>query len=204
MGSTAASPDTRAAILEQARFLIRTRGYSAFSYADLAVKAGITKAAVHYHFPTKEDLVLLLARDYVGQAEEILGAISARTPDAVARLRGHARIFADGFDHGMLPLCGALSAERAALPPVVHPLINRVFQIQLDWLAGVLKAGIEAGTLRADMMPRQVAEVLLSTLEGGVFIGWAMDRKAAVLASFETVLATIRVAAPRRGKKQAR
>ena len=174
MSPTVASPDTRAAILEQARFLICTRGYSAFSYADLAAKAGITKAAVHYHFPTKEALVMLLVRDYVGQVDRILGAIDARTPDAVARLRAYAQIFADGYDNGMLPLCGALSAERAALPPSVHPQVNDIFRMQLDWLAAVLKAGVKAGTLRADIVPRQVAMMLLSALEGGVLIAWAM------------------------------
>ena len=57
--------DTRTVILRQAEFLIRTRGYAAFSYADLAQTAGITKASVHYHFPTKEDLVTVLVQQYL-------------------------------------------------------------------------------------------------------------------------------------------
>lgn len=200
----AASPDTRAVILEQAQFLIRTRGYSAFSYADLAAKARITKAAVHYHFPTKEALVQLLVNDYVGQVDTILSTISRQNDDAIARLRTYAQIFADGFDNGMLPLCGALSAERAALPASVYPQLNDIFQMQLDWLASVLKAGRKAGTLRADIAPRQMAGVLLSVLEGGVLIGWAMERKAAVLAAFEAVLQGIRLSAAPRKTKQSR
>ena len=36
--------------------LIRTRGFNAFSYHDIAETLGIKNAAVHYHFPSKEQL----------------------------------------------------------------------------------------------------------------------------------------------------
>lgn len=43
--------DTRAAILDIAERLVQERGFNGFSYADVAVELGITKAALHYHFP---------------------------------------------------------------------------------------------------------------------------------------------------------
>lgn len=52
--------NTAQRILDTAQDLIRHRGYSAFSYADIADRVGIRKASIHYHFAAKEDLVLSL------------------------------------------------------------------------------------------------------------------------------------------------
>ena len=43
-------------ILDVAQQLIQTRGYNAFSYADIASQVGIRTATIHYYFPTKADL----------------------------------------------------------------------------------------------------------------------------------------------------
>jgi len=48
--------DTAEQILDLAETLIQTRGYSAFSYQDIADSLGIRKASIHYHFPSKTDL----------------------------------------------------------------------------------------------------------------------------------------------------
>jgi TetR/AcrR family transcriptional repressor of nem operon len=180
--------DTRSAILQEAEFLIRTRGYSAFSYADLAERVVITKASVHYYFPTKEDLIVVLVQEYLERFVATLEQIKQRHPGPGLRLRAYADLFLDGFENGMLPLCGALSAERSALPPSMHPKIHEFFEIHLRWLAGVLEEGLAAGSLRAGVAPDQVALLLLSTLEGGTFVGWALGQKALVLAAFEAVL----------------
>src|SRR5258708_35419404 len=51
-------PSTEAArvILDVAEQLAQTRGYNGFSYADIAAKVGVTKASLHYHFPSKAEL----------------------------------------------------------------------------------------------------------------------------------------------------
>jgi len=185
------SPDTRSSILQQAEFLIRTRGYSAFSYADLAERVAITKASVHYYFPTKEDLIVVLVREYVERFVATLARIKQQHAGPGDRLRAYAHLFLDGFEKGMLPLCGALSAERSALPESMRPQVRDFFQIHLDWLGGVLEEGRAAGALRPTVSPDQVALLLLSTLEGGTFVGWALAQKAPILAAFETALYNI-------------
>lgn len=56
---------TRTKIMEAAEQLLRTRGYSDFSYADLVEQAGIRKPSIHHHFPTKEDLGVAIVSDYL-------------------------------------------------------------------------------------------------------------------------------------------
>ena len=43
-------------ILDVAEYLMQTRGYNGFSYADVAGEIGITKASLHHHFSTKAAL----------------------------------------------------------------------------------------------------------------------------------------------------
>ncbi len=183
--------DTRSLILQTAEFLIRSRGYAAFSYADLAQQLAITKASVHYHFPTKEQLLVVLVDEYLQRFRATLAAIRQEQVDAAGRLRAYAALFAEGFEQGMLPLCGALSAERAALPVSMHGRVHEFFRLHLEWLVGVIEEGRIAGGLRPDTAPDQVALLMLSTLEGGTFVGWAMTERTMALNAFETVLATL-------------
>lgn len=179
---------TRQMILQEAEMLIRTRGYAAFSYANLAERIGVTKASIHYYFPNKEDLVVKLTEDYMLRFHAALADILAQHARAGDRLRAYAQLFLAGFEKGMLPYCGALAAERAALPVAMHGPIQDFFQTHLDWLHGVLDDGRRDASLNTPLSPKHLAVMLLSTLEGGSFVGWAMESKAMVLAAFESVL----------------
>ena len=83
------SPDTRSLILQEAEFLIRTRGYSAFSYADLSARVAITKASVHYYFPTKEELIVVLVREYIERFVATLARIKQQHAGPGERLRAY-------------------------------------------------------------------------------------------------------------------
>ena len=50
------SIDTRASLIKSAEYMLRSKGYAAFSYADLEKVVGIKKASIHHHFQKKEDL----------------------------------------------------------------------------------------------------------------------------------------------------
>ena len=191
----------RSRLLQEAEFLIRTRGYAAFSYADLAERVAVTKASIHYYFPTKEELIVVLVREYIERFVATLAQIKQQHAGPAERLRAYANLVLDGFEKGMLPLCGALSAERSALPESMHPTVQQFFQIHLDWLVGVLEEGRAAGALSHNLSPDQVALLLLSTLEGGTFVGWALAEKAPVLAAFEAALQTIEI--PQRKRRPA-
>ena len=54
---------TRESIIETAHRLLLQRGMNGFSYRDIAEPLGVKNAAVHYHFPSKMDLVEALIRD---------------------------------------------------------------------------------------------------------------------------------------------
>lgn len=50
--------DNRQNIVEQATLLFRKKGYTATSINDITGACGVTKGALYYHFPNKEQLAL--------------------------------------------------------------------------------------------------------------------------------------------------
>src|SRR5437588_12303592 len=98
-GSVAVTRDktersTAERILDIAERLVQTRGFSNFSYADIAAELGITKASLHYHFPGKAELGEALITRYAERFAEALGRIDDEQPDARHKLEAYAELYA--------------------------------------------------------------------------------------------------------------
>jgi AcrR family transcriptional regulator len=79
--SKAPRTDTRQRILDVAAHLFATRGFAGTSIRDIAEELGVTKAALYYHFPSKE----VLLQHVVGQAFEAVNAVLAEPRDLSTR-----------------------------------------------------------------------------------------------------------------------
>jgi hypothetical protein len=77
-GARPAATTTR--ILDVAERLVQTRGHNGFSYADVASELGITRAALHYHYPGKAEL-----------GEALIGALSPSSTPGRATHRPRSR-----------------------------------------------------------------------------------------------------------------
>jgi AcrR family transcriptional regulator len=64
--------DTRSRIQEIAFRLFTEQGYEATSLREIAEELGVTKAALYYHFRTKEDIVTGMVDDRLEELEELL------------------------------------------------------------------------------------------------------------------------------------
>lgn len=168
------SQDTKSALLAEAEVLIRTRGYAAFSYADLSERVGIRKASIHHHFPTKEVLGAALIDAYLARFELELKSLSEKRASAKSKLLSYSDFFSGGLRDGLMPLCGALAADAAQLPPSMQARVKKFFNIHLDWLEEILEQGLEAGEFRDNLKARRSATVLLSTLQGASLVAWAL------------------------------
>lgn len=167
-------PDTRTALLAEAESLVRTVGYTAFSYADLSARVGIRKASVHHHFPTKEVLGNALIDAYLDRFVADLERLSGRRLQTKNKILAYGDFFAGGMRDGLMPLCGALAAGAADLPASMQGRVKRFFGIHLGWLEGTLRDGIDAGDVPADLKPDRAALVILSTLQGASLVAWAL------------------------------
>ena len=85
MATDDASKKTSERILDVAEELVQTRGLNAMSYADIAERLDITKASLHYHFPSKADLVRALVARYSTRFFAGLDALEQSSADPAQR-----------------------------------------------------------------------------------------------------------------------
>ncbi|HEX8002308.1 MAG TPA: helix-turn-helix domain-containing protein [Mycobacteriales bacterium] len=77
MATPATSLTTRDQILRAALELFLSQGYDATSLRQIAERLNLTKAALYYHFPAKEHLVVELTRPFLEGFAEIVGEARA-------------------------------------------------------------------------------------------------------------------------------
>src|SRR5215213_4237760 len=161
---------TTARILDVAERMLQVRGYNGFSYGDVATELGITRAALHYHFPGKAELGQALIERYASRFAEALGQLDATAPDAAAKLRGYVALYTDVLSADRMCLCGMLAAEHRTLPDPLQQAVCAFFSSNTTWLRMVLEEGCADGSLRCPGTAEDAASMVLGALEGGMLI----------------------------------
>ncbi|HZU60556.1 MAG TPA: TetR/AcrR family transcriptional regulator [Solirubrobacteraceae bacterium] len=157
-------------ILDSAERLVQTRGFNNFSYADIAAELGITKASLHYHFSSKAVLGQALIARYGERFAAALVQIDEDTPTAREKLEAYAALYGDVLRGKRMCLCGILAAEYPTLPRAMRGAVTRFFDENQEWLAGVLRQGEHDQTLSVAGAPEEIAQEILSTLEGAMLV----------------------------------
>jgi TetR/AcrR family transcriptional repressor of nem operon len=170
MPRTTNHPNTAERILDIAERLVQLRGFNSFSYADVAAELGITTASLHYHFPSKAELGRALIARYAERFSEALERIDREEPDARAKLEAYAGLYADVLRGKRMCLCGILAAEYATLPEPMRSAVIGFFNENQSWLADVLAQGQAERSLAVSGSPTDVAQGVLSTLEGAMLV----------------------------------
>jgi TetR/AcrR family transcriptional regulator, transcriptional repressor for nem operon len=172
VGATAARQDagTSARILDVAEQLVQVRGFNGFSYADIAAELGITKAALHYHFAGKADLGAALIARYASRFADALARLDAQGGAASARLAGYADLYQQVLRNRKMCLCGMLAAEYQTLPQPMQDAVIRFFNASEVWLAAVLEAGRDDGSLGFTGAAADTARMIIGSLEGAMLV----------------------------------
>ncbi|MEM8629880.1 MAG: TetR/AcrR family transcriptional regulator [Pseudomonadota bacterium] len=153
--------DTAGRIMDVAERLIRTGGYDAFSFREIATELGIKSASVHYHYATKADLVAAVAKRYTDRFIDALGDNSGDPEHMIDHFIANYR--ASVAHENLMCLCGMLGAEIARIPPSVADHVIQFFHQNLEWIRPVLAR-------RGDPDPYASAYALVAALEGGLLL----------------------------------
>lgn len=160
--------ETRRQILRLAARWLQQRGYHGFTFAQIADALEIRSGAVHYHFPTKDDLVAAVFARYRAsfawwtrqpvQAEASALTRIERFLDLEARNAG---------SDGVCPL-GVAGVEYASLPAAACSEAEALRDDRVAWLAETLAAGRQAGELAFVGAPRDQARLIMAAAQGGL------------------------------------
>jgi TetR/AcrR family transcriptional repressor of nem operon len=167
-----AAPSTAAAtvILDVAERLAQTRGYNGFSYADIAIQLGVTKASLHYHFPSKAELGRALIERYRVLFRAALDGIDQQTKNPHEKLKQYVGLYNSVLSNERMCLCGMLAAEYATLPAPMQRGLTLFFDDNERWLSTVLEDGLRAGAFLFREPAKERARVVLGALEGAMLV----------------------------------
>ena len=164
--------DTAEQILDLAETLIQTRGYSAFSYQDIADSLGIRKASIHYHFASKAELGVAVVDRYIERFGAALVSIAEdEEQSSLAMLDFYVQPylqFASTPDR--VCLSGALAGEMMALPLEVRARVDHFFRTHQLWLTKILKRGVARGEFRLAAPTPKVARFIFGALQGALLV----------------------------------
>jgi TetR/AcrR family transcriptional repressor of nem operon len=164
--------ETKDQILDLAETLIQTRGYSAFSYQDIADALGIRKASIHYHFASKSDLGVAVVNRYIDRFDTALTQVAGdETQTSMEMLDLYTQpylAFARAPDR--VCLCGALAGEMLALPQELRARVDHFFRTHQAWLTKLLKRGVSRGEFDLPAAPAKVARSIFAGLQGALLV----------------------------------
>ncbi|WP_236794326.1 TetR/AcrR family transcriptional regulator [Amycolatopsis sp. GM8] len=129
------------------------------SFNAIAKKAGVGVGTVYRHFPTAEALILAVYEREVRHLVEVVPKLLAKHAPAEAFRRWTTDHLAHHMmtKRGLAKALGAATASRVEMP-------RSALDAVLSAVAMLVKANVEAGTVRADLAPETVMRGL-----GGLF-----------------------------------
>ena len=136
---------TREKIMELGENLICTKGYNAFSYQDISSELGIKNAAIHYYFPSKEDLGTRIVKTNIQRFEEMVENMHTRGFDEWKQLEAFIKIYVKSHREKKLCIIGSLGTDFNTLNVTTKSELQKMTEIILEWLTGILSTGKEKG-----------------------------------------------------------
>ena len=177
--------NTATRILDVAQEMVRNRGYSAFSYADISKEVGIRKASIHYHFPSKDELVKALVKRYRDRVVRACELITRSDNSLSEQMMQFAHLYRDGLESDQICLCAMLAADFAVLPEAVQEEIQGFFHDAETWLTTLLQEGCDAGVWNCHPSAQQEAKGLIAMFQGAQLLARSSENR---IDSFEQVV----------------
>lgn len=167
---------TREKILELGENLIRTKGYNAFSYQDISSELGIKNAAVHYYFPTKENLGTSIVKTNIQRFEEMVDNMQSRKFDEMHQIETFLKIYLKSHREQKLCIMGALGPDFNTLNESTRNELKKMTNMILAWLTNLLEKGKSAGTFAFKGTSEEKALVILTTMIAGLQLTRIMEK----------------------------
>lgn len=165
-------------IIGSALVMVQQRGFSGFSFRDIATEIGIKTASIHYHFPTKPDLARAILNEVRTGFQLELNRIDREFNDSQEKLKAFIRIFDATFGDGdrLCPFCMVACAQDG-VPNYVTQEVRAFWSTGEQWVAAQISAGQLTGVFNSAVSPVTSGRVLVAMLEGAMVTARAFNEK---------------------------
>ncbi len=166
------SYQTREMLIDTAERVFAKSGYDAASVTAICTAAGVSKGAFYHHFDSKQALFFELMRRWLDNLEGRLKQIEYRSDQVPEKLLSMAHVVGEVLEEGSPQLSIYLEFWNQALRDrQVHAVLSKPFDDYLVFFSGLLKAGMEQGTIRAgdaEMTARVITALAVGLLFQGL------------------------------------
>ena len=161
--------------MDLAETFIQEKGFNGFSYAHIAKELDVKNAAIHYHFPTKEELACAVIQRYRDRFQLWINNARVKDLSPQEKLDWFFSIYTNTrADNGKVCLAGSLETEFNSLPAALQAQTEGLTRELLNWLQITLQEGREAGVFHFSGDPANKAALILSSLQGGLQMARAL------------------------------
>jgi AcrR family transcriptional regulator len=154
-----------AAIAAAARSLIAEHGFEGLRTRDIAERVGINIATLHYHVPSKERLIEIIAQS---MRDEFIAQAKARPREGLSALEEMKAELVDyretTRDHPEVPAVLSALVERGRRDPKVDAAIRPMQAYWHQQLVDMFVRGRRDGSFRADLDPGAAAFVMMGAM----------------------------------------
>jgi TetR/AcrR family transcriptional regulator, transcriptional repressor for nem operon len=167
--------NSKRTILNMAEDLLQVKGFNGFSYAHIASELGVKNAAIHYHFPTKEELGRAVIKRYRDRFQLWINNPRVRDLSPEKKMDWFFGIYTDGrVDEGKVCLVGSMEVEFNTIPEGLQAEVEALHRELLAWLQATLEEGRQIGSFQFNGEPASKAALILSSLQGGLQMARAL------------------------------
>ncbi len=154
--------ETRDKIINVAERMIREGGYHSFSFRQIADELNLKSSSIHYYFPSKEDLGVVVTSRYTAN---FLGSLG-NAKDRKDGVKDYIAAFESSLElNRRACLCGVLAAESGRLPHSMLKVLEDFSNDNLKWLTESLETTCPNWELSRR---REMSLVIFSALEGAM------------------------------------
>lgn len=182
MNETSKGQRTRERIVAEAANLFNQRGFEGSSMSDVMAATGLEKGGIYRHFSSKEELAAE-AFDYAWKSTfETRMQHLERFPNSIEKLKRFIANFINNRSAvpGGCPLLNtAIEADDGN--PLLRERARAAWRHLRDALAGIVAAGLKRREIRPDVDTKEVAALIISSLEGALMIARLEGNKEALL-----------------------
>ncbi|HEB91049.1 MAG TPA: TetR/AcrR family transcriptional regulator [Deltaproteobacteria bacterium] len=160
--------EREAEILEAARAVFAEKGYGATAVAEIAARAGVVEGTVYSYFESKRSLLIAVMKNF-------FEALIAETASGLSAIRGTEnqlrfviRRQLETFTSD-LGLCRVIISEARPDIALYDEAILDLNRRYTGLALAVLEEGVENGTLRSDIVPSVIRDLIYGGIEHAVW-----------------------------------
>lgn len=184
--------ETKTKMLKEGRALLQKHGYNGFSFQDIANILEIKKPSLYDHYPSKEDLIIAILKDYSEKFD-----LWSKKIDSLSPLQKVEQVFQVFYNFScdekkVCPVL-ALTTDLKVLSKPVQSAMKAFIDQWLAWLCAVIETGQKQKNIRNDIDSFELSQIVYSQVMGSQLQARVKNNPKLILISADVIQNLIRV-----------